>query len=260
MSLRRFWISTLLAPAIGLLLCACAGSTGASTQAQAGSRSATAKTVSAHRASAPAAPPSRAQALAFARAVNLTVGDIPEASIETQKAHDSDTGERHALHACERSFPPSHTLAQASSPKLRRGAELEIERVTSSVQVLRGEVEADRQLALLGMAALRECAARALTASLRDKPIRQARWGRVKLSKLHVSAPGASATVGIRILATLNLPFSEVTVPIYVDVLGFAIGHAEVALTALSVTQPVPANTEQELLALLLARAKATPL
>jgi hypothetical protein len=161
---------------------------------------------------------------------------------------------------CEKSFPHNHPLAQASSPKLRRGAELEIERITSSVQVLRSEGEVARQFALLGMPALRECAARALTESLQDKPIRQASWGRVKLSKLPVHAPGTSATIGIRILATLNLPFSEVTVPIYVDVLGFAIGRVEVALTAISVTQPVPANTEQELLGLLLARAKATPL
>jgi hypothetical protein len=37
-------------------------------------------------------------------------------------------------------------------------------------------------------------------------------------------------------------------------------GRAEVALTATSATQPVPATTEQELLALLLARARAHPL
>jgi hypothetical protein len=61
-------------------------------------------------------------------------------------------------------------------------------------------------------------------------------------------------------VATLNIPFNEVSVPIYVDVLGFAIGRAEVALTAMSVTQPVPASTEQELLTLLLARARAHPL
>ena len=55
----------------------------------------------------------------------------------------------------------------------------------------------------------------------------------------------------------LNLSYSEVSVPIYVDMLAFAVGHGAVELTAASVTQAVPAATEEELLALLLARAKA---
>lgn len=206
--------------------------------------------------------PSRAQALAFAHAVNLSAGDIPEATVEARRNRTVDARERREYQACERfvGWRTTHTVAEASSPKLKRGQELEIERITSSVTVLGDEQAVARQFATLASTALRKCAARVLTRNLDDKPISNARWGRVTVSRLPVSAPGATATVGIRIVAMLNLPFSEVSVPIYVDVLGFAMGRAEVALTAMSATQPVPANTEQELLGLLLSRARAHPL
>jgi hypothetical protein len=66
-----------------------------------------------------------------------------------------------------------------------------------------------------------------------------------------------SAALGIRATVALNIPYNEVSVPIYLDMFAFAVGHGEVSLTAVSITQPVPRVTEQELLALLLARARA---
>jgi hypothetical protein len=164
--------------------------------------------------------------------------------------------------ACEKlaGSGKTQTVAEASSLRLRRGQELETEQITSAVTVLSNEGAVEREFALLGSPALRKCAARALTHNIDDKSICNARWGRVTVSKLPVHAPGTDATFGIRIVAKLNLPFSEVSVPIYFDVLGFAMGRAEVALTATSITQPVPSSTEQELLALLLSRARARPL
>lgn len=203
--------------------------------------------------------PSRAQALAFARAVNLSASDIPEASVETERDETSDAREGRD---CERlvALPHVHAIAEALSPKLKRGQELEIEQLRSSVAVLSDERALAQQFAVLATPRLRECAARVWTRNLDDKPLRQARWGRVTVSQLPVYAPGSGATIGIRIMAPLRLTFSEVSVPIYVDVLGFAMGRAEVTLIAVSATQPVPATTEQELVALLLARAKAHPL
>jgi hypothetical protein len=206
--------------------------------------------------------PSRAQALAFAHAVNLSVADIPEASVEKKHTAAATASERRESQACERraGWRNPHTIAQASSPKLKRGQELEIERVTSSVSVLGSEQAVARQFALLSSPPVRACLARVLAHSLDDRRISEARWGHVSISRLPVNAPGTSATFGLRVLATLELPFSEVSVPFYEDVLGFAIGRAQVVLAAASATQPVPATTEQELLSLLLARARAHPL
>jgi len=256
---RRSRSKALLISVVCLLLSACGGG-------QAHSSSAWGTSIGASHAVpvalgsptvATSPPPSRAQALAYAHAVNLNASDIPGASVDAKRAHGATANERREYRACERFIAPSHKLAESSSPKLKRGQELEMEQITSSVEVLSSERAVARQFVLLAMPSLRKCAARALTRNLDDKPLREAHWGHVKVSQLPVKAPGTSATIGIRILATLNLPFSEVSVPIYVDVLGFALGRAEVALTATSATQPVPGATEQELLALLLARARA---
>jgi hypothetical protein len=263
MKAGRLGVATLAIAASCTLLCACAGgqaSSGDGAPRVSGVAHDAARALGARRGSTRV--PSRAQALAFAHVVNLTVGDIPEASVESKRTSSSDAHERREGGACERlvRLGHPHKLAEASSPKLRRGHELEIERITSSVTILSDERAVARQFALLSSPRLRTCAARVLARNLDDKRISNARWGHVTVSRLPVSAPGASATVGLRIVTDLNLPFSEVTIPFYVDVLGFAIGHAEVALTATSATQPVPAATEQELLALLLARARAHPL
>ncbi|HEV2923916.1 MAG TPA: hypothetical protein VGW98_07775 [Solirubrobacteraceae bacterium] len=56
---------------------------------------------------------------------------------------------------------------------------------------------------------------------------------------------------------TVKFPANEVTMPAYVDVLGFAWGPAEIALIATSLTQPVPASVENQLLSTLVARARS---
>jgi hypothetical protein len=218
--------------------------------------------VSSGNGSAAARPPSRAQALVFARAVNLSAGDIPGTSVEAKHRPAETAGERREERACEMraGWGHQHTLAEVSSPKLKRGQELEIERITSTVSVLRDESAVSRQFALLASPAARKCAARVLTRNLDDRSIRDARWGHVTVSKLPIDAPETTASVGIRIVAELEIPFNEVSIPIYVDLLGFAIGRAEIGLSAISATQPVPTSTEHELVALLLARARAHPL
>lgn len=255
------WVCT-----ASLVLAACGGTQGDSANKQTSASNAVSHdasaTVRARHASAAGRPPTRAQALAFAHAVNLSPSDIPEASVETKRGTRSGAEEKREYRACEKlsGWGKRHTVVEASSRKLKRGQELEAEQITSSVTVLSDERAVARQFALLGSAALRKCAARALTHNIDDRSIRDAHWGLVTVSRLPVHAPGASATFGIRIVTKLDLPFSEVSVPIYFDVLGFAMGRAEVAMTATSVTQPVPATTEQELVALLLDRARAHPL
>jgi hypothetical protein len=264
MKMRRSCVAMLGSGAACLLLGACgagqARTTGGAAGAAGGAVHDVVSTLGAHDGATPV--PSRPQALAFAQAVNLNVGEIPEASVESKPSTRSTATEQEEYRACDRSvgWSDAHMVAQASSPKLKRGQELEIELIRSSVAVVSSERTTDRQFALLASPVLRKCAARVLTRNLDDKPIRDARWGRVTVTRLPVRAPGAAATVGIRVVAMLNIPFNEVSIPIYVDELGFAIGRAEVGLLAASATQPVPASTEQELVALLLARAKAHPL
>jgi hypothetical protein len=201
----------------------------------------------------------RAQALTFARAVNLTAADVPEARASRKKERAEDPRERRELERCE---PPhyGHPLAELDSPKLTRGEQLETEEIRSYVGVAPSGRRADRTLALFASGAVRACIARALSRAFARRNVRGARWGRVSVSALSAPAPGADAGVGVRISVALSIEYAEVSVPLYVDVVGFALGPAEVAMSAMSITQPLPAATEHELLALLLARAKAHPL
>jgi hypothetical protein len=201
----------------------------------------------------------RAQALTFAHIVNLTAADIPGAKI-AQKRNYADAGEQRELDGCEGTRRQTRKLVEARSPQLTRGEELEKEEIRSSVTVLADNRQAAPELSPLKSRGVRECVAHVLTGRFADKSIRDAHWGQFTVSELPVQALGADGTIGIRVATTLNLSFSEVSVPIYVDMLGFTSGPVGVALSAVSVTQPVPATTEQRLLSLLLTRAEARPL
>ncbi len=198
-------------------------------------------------------------------AVKLSASDIPESSLAPKLSHTSSAHERSEEHVCERLAPhgdllATHRVARASSPWLKRGQELETEEIGSAVTVLTNERAFAGAFRALRSPAIRACLARVLTRHFSERAVREARWGRFEISKIPISAPGATATLGLRVTGTLNFAYTEVSLPVYVDVLGFAVGHAGVLLSAASVTQPVPTVTEQELVALLLARTKAHPL
>ena len=241
-------------------LMGCGGGQTATGAAQ-GARQAAAASSATREASAGKAGVTRAQSRAFARAVNLTAADVPEARVATRTPSPRlSASEIRQLARCERpARSPRASFAALSAP-LTRGKELETEEIRSYVVVLAGGRDASAQLGPLRTSAVRECVAAFLTRHFAEKSVAEARWGRFNLSELPVGAPGSQGTLGWRGSTTLSLTFSEVTVPIYVDVLGFATGPVFVALIAASPTQPVPVQTEQRLVSLLLSRALAHPL
>jgi hypothetical protein len=238
-----------------LLLTACGGSGVA--PASAGQHPALDSTTAAHARTTPSTAPTRAQAQAFARAVNLSVSDIPEVTLAPKRSKRSDAQEKREFRACEERGFHARPILETSSPRLKRGRELEAEQFSSTVSVVPDAGAVAREFASMQSATVRECLAQALTRNFSTKAVQEAHWGHFTLSPLPISLPGVSATLGIRATVALNIPYNEVSVPIYVDLLAFAVGHGEVELTAISLTQPVPAATESEILALLLARAKA---
>jgi hypothetical protein len=244
-----------------LLLTACGASTSASDVGAARATAATspgaASPVSSSRKAGAESRPTRSQALSFARAVNLIAADIPEAKPSRQKKRRPDPVEHPR---CEGSVGRGPKVAEVESLRLIRGSELETEEITSSVTVRPDAAAAAKDLLWLQSRGARECIAHVLSRRFGGKTIKEAHWGRFTVSSLPARAPGATGTVGFRIATTLSFPVSEVSVPLYVDVLGFIIGPAEVSLSALSATQPVPPETEQRLLTLLLTRAQAHPL
>jgi hypothetical protein len=261
---EKAWISRLpiglaLACAAGGLLSGCGGGQSAGSTSAA-LRSGSAGAGLAERTSLNRSPgalhPTKAEALAFAGAVNLTAADVPEGRI-SKKERRSASGGRHESEHCVGAQLSQRKLADVASPTLLRGHELETERIGSDVTVATSVGAADRLLATLGRGDVRHCLAQLGTQSLRRTPIANAHWGPVAVYALPVQAPGSNGRVGLRIALTVNFPASEVTVPGYVDVLVFAWGSADITLTATSLTQPVAASVESQLLATLLARARS---
>jgi hypothetical protein len=203
---------------------------------------------------ATAAHPTKAAALGFARAVNLTVIDVPEARVSRKKGgRRSSSKSEGSLGRCASALRP-RKLVDAESPRLLRGRELEEEWIGSDVMVTTSAGAAARMLDTLQQTATRRCLARAISAAIGRATVRYVHWGGAKIYALAV--PGAAGgAVGIRIAVTVTSTFSEVTLPMYIDVLGFARGPAVITLAAASLTQPVPAEVERLVFSTLLARA-----
>jgi hypothetical protein len=257
---RRLPIGLGLAWTAGCLLSGCGGGQpAASTSAALRSGAAGAgltTAASAPKRSLAALHPTKAQALAFARAVNLTLADIPEGRI-SKKRRNSASGDRPESDQCVGALVNQHKLANLGSPTFLRGRELETEWIGSDVTVATSVGAADHVLATLERPGVRHCLARAGTQSLRRMTMRNAYWGPVAVYALPVQAPGSNGRIGLRIAMTVHFPASEVTLPAYVDVLGFAWGSAEITLAATSMTQPVPTSVENQLLSTLVARARS---
>ncbi|HEX3510586.1 MAG TPA: hypothetical protein VHT27_05735 [Solirubrobacteraceae bacterium] len=201
--------------------------------------------------------PNRAQALAFANAVNLTTSDIPETRVSRRQGPHTSVAERRKLdreyEACEK--PVVHAYLSLHSPDLQRGRELESESFVSLVAFVRDHRSLATALPLLGRASVLRCVAHVATGQLDATKLRFAHWGRVSVTALPVPLNGIP-TFGFRMTVAVHISFDEVTVPLYADYLGFAEGHALVGALAVSATQPVPDTTERELIELLHTRAE----
>jgi hypothetical protein len=200
--------------------------------------------------------PTAAEAATFAEAVNLRAGDIPEARGYVTRGSRGRHEIEREFAACEGGL--ARRLLWIASPLFSRGRELEAEAFMSQVAVGHGPGSAPAEIAVMSRADVRICVAHALTRSLRSSALGAARWGAVTLTRL-TDAPAGGGTLGLRLQITLEIPFSEVSVPFYVDYFSFASGPALVWALAASATQPVPAATERELVTLLRSRAQEHP-
>jgi hypothetical protein len=252
MSPRRLACTSALC-ALGAVVAGCGGSGATRTTPR------TATHAAATRLRSPALRPTRAEALAYARAVNLKASDIAEATVSQKRtrsrSNTAATGRE--VGRCERFVSHQHRLAEKSSSMFTRGAELEKEEMGSGVTVVADQRLAARTVTAIGSRAAHHCLERALSRALARESLHGAHFRRVRVSGIPVRAPGAAAAAGIRVSASVTIPYAEVNVPFYVDALACAVGRAEVWLITISITQPVPAITERQLFSRLLSRAEA---
>lgn len=201
----------------------------------------------------------RARALAFAHAVNLTAADVPGFKISSKPGHGAETKAERRLEAQMLScvgIPAAHGgLAEAGSENFERQAPLSEQSVSSEVAVARTAASAKQGLGTIQSAHTRACLSRYFNRLFRGKRSHGATFGAVSIAQGDPPAPGTSGSFGWRI--TTTVVGRGLSIPFYVDLLGFVDGPAEVSLLSSGAPQPFPAAAEQSLYLLLLRRAKA---
>jgi hypothetical protein len=200
----------------------------------------------------------KTQALAFARAVNLTSADVPGFKSSTE--HHSETGtekrrERELQSCTGTGLEAGESIAQESSPdfKLERGI-LDLS-VNSEVSVARTPALAAKELATVRSSHFRACLTQYLDQLFKEQDRPGTTVGPISIVQGTPPAPGAAGSFGWRITATITA--RGVKLPFYQDMLGFVYGSAEISLVSSGALRPFPATVEQQLFSLLLERAKA---
>jgi hypothetical protein len=204
----------------------------------------------------PRRPLTRERGLAFARGVNLRAADLPEFRVSHEHARKTPAeraAERELLRCAGSAAKGAHP-AEASSPSLVFKHGLIDFGVSSEVLVSASPTLANGELAALHTARVRSCFSRYLDVLLRVQRLGTATRGKVSIQSGNPPAPGASGSFGWRVTATFRLV--SVRVPFYLDLLGFVIGPARVTLISSGALRPFPAEIQQRLYTLLLARAR----
>jgi hypothetical protein len=248
--------------AISALLAACASSSHPAATA-AGARA----TTGAHARTAAGAARSltKAQAIAFARAVNLHATDLPGFRVAPPE-HEHETAAEKRLEsemlrcAGAPSAKAEHAkeLAEVKSPELKLEHDGIADSVSSSVGVARTAATTAKELAAIHSAHARVCVSHYLDELFKGKAYQGAHFSPFSIASGTPPAPGTTGSFGWRISATISTTVNthRIAIPFYFDILGFVYGQARVSLFSTGVVEPFPAAIQQRLFSLLLGRAK----
>lgn len=209
-----------------------------------------------------ARPPSETRARAYARSVNLSGADVPGFTVTSAPEHEHETTsekqlERTMLH-CVGALGSSGTVAEVRSSEFQRQGSRRQQTVQSEVTVARSASLAARELATIRSRRARACLAHYLGLLLQGKRSHGATIGPVSIQQGTPPAPGTSGGFGWRIRAVIGA--RGIALPLYIDILGFLYGPAEVTLVSSGVPEPFPAAAQQRLFNLLLRRARSAHL
>jgi hypothetical protein len=213
------------------------------------------------------APLTKAQAIGFARAVNLTAADVPgfTATARHGKEHKSAAEKRleRGLTLCVgKSVNSPMDLAEESSMDFKFEHAVLHFSVSSEVSVAQTPALAAKELSAIRGNHVRECLSHYLDLLLKYQILKGQRSRAINPNSISLSisdgtppAPGATGSFWWRITATVAI--HHIKLPYYVDILGFVYGPAEVSMSSSGALRPFPAATQEHLYLLLLRRAEA---
>jgi hypothetical protein len=206
-------------------------------------------------------PITKAQAAAYARAVNLQAGDLPGFANRGSEAEVLEPG-RLALQEirCSGGVDPSRRIAQIDSTEFSAGRAFYGKIMKSTVTVWPTPALAAFDNGPSHRSRARACLVRFLQA--RNKQINRERGGRLRYGPFTITTvphplPGVSDSFLTTITETRLLRTGAIRAHVYCSIFGFVSGPAEIELEAIGVGHPVPTSTEAKALGLLAGRARA---
>ncbi len=204
-------------------------------------------------------PTTKRQAEAFVNAVNLRAGDVPGFKGSTKHEHETAAEKRleQEMLRCAGWAGFGSGIAEGSSQSFKHETGKAALDVSSSVSVARSSAVAAKELAEMRSGRTKECLSRYLDQLFEGQKHQGATFGPVTVIAVAPPAPGRSGSFGWVIAMTITL--HRVALPVYLEILGFTNGPAEVTLFTSSLPTPFPAAVEHRLFSLLVERAKTHP-
>jgi hypothetical protein len=204
---------------------------------------------------------SRRRAIAFVHSVNLRAGDVGGfVASHTHESHGSEKQLEREMSQClgahtARPGSAGDNLAEASSPEFERTGDTGYFSISSSASVARTAQIAAGSLAAIRSPLVHKCLARYVGTLLEGKRYGRAKIEHVKVTAQPAAAPGTSGAFVLRIAASVSA--AGKSLPVELDLFGFVCGQAELQLLTTSLPAPFPTRAREQLLSVLLSRAKA---
>jgi hypothetical protein len=206
-------------------------------------------------------PITKAQAVAYAHAVNLRAGDLPGFTIGESEMEAPKPG-RYGLEdiRCRGGVNPARRIAKIDSTEFSAGRAFYGKVVKSIVEVWPTPALVVFNHTTSHSSRGRACLVRDIESV--NKQINRERKGRMQIGPFTITTvpnplPGVSHSFLTTINETRLLRTGAIRAHIYRHIFGFITGPAEIELEAIGYGHPVPTSTEAKALQLLLDRATA---
>lgn len=199
----------------------------------------------------------KAQAVAFARAVNLRLSDVPGFRVSSSEKESTSATEKrleHEMLRCVGAQSIAHKpLAEIKSKEFERETSGGHESVNSEIEVAPSAKVAAAELAAIRSSRAQTCLSRYLGLLLNAMRLKGVAVNHPEISAISAPLPATPSSFGYRITASFTI--KGITVPFTIDIFGFLHGPAQIGLFAAGLPEPFPASSEQQLFGLLVKRA-----
>jgi hypothetical protein len=219
---------------------------------------------------APGKPTSKAEARAFARAVNLRSSDLPYMQAYPDEGGSKQIRREREFQRCS-GVSAGGRVAHVPSPTFGSDSGGAYQRYQSGVEVLSTADLAAERGADYQTSRTLGCLQRFISKVFHQQDSAKGEYGSIHVSRLPTPLPGVESfgyRIATKVIASAesselsayhpgSRPVARREVPIYFDILVFIDGPAEVNLDAIGAPRPIPTSVERHLLRLLHLRAVA---